>query len=189
MSNSKNVDVGAKLKKLRKTKGLSLKAVAEATGMSYSYLWGLEHNKHSISIVNLQRLSEFFNVDLVYFFKTESGGSVAFIGKDDTTTYYTQDGLTFNLITSGQSKNIQVMEVYHPPHTPTERRIYCHEQKGQEFITVLEGKLFVMVEDTTYQLEKGDSIIFNSNMKHSIYTEEVSACFFLIASPPYGDLF
>ncbi|MEA4884862.1 MAG: XRE family transcriptional regulator [Clostridia bacterium] len=187
MSNAENVDVGGKLKKLRQVKGISLKAAAEATGMSYSYLWGLEHSKHSISIANLQRLSEFFNVDLVYFFKTASQGPVSLVGRDDTTTYHTQDGLRFNLITSGRSKNMQVMEVYHPPHTPSERRVYCHDQEGEEFITVLEGKLFVMVEDTTYELEKGDPIMFSSSMRHSIYTEDLPARFLLVASPPYGD--
>lgn len=189
VSSNKSVDIGSKLKALRESKGISLKAVAEATGMSYSYLWGLEHNKHSISIVNLQRLSQFFEVDLVYFFEKPNRGSVWFIGKDQTATYYTEDGLVFNLLTAGRSKNMQVMEVYHPPHSPSEKRVYCHDQKGEEFITVLEGKLFVTVEDTTYELEEGDPIIFSSNMKHSIYTEELPARFLIISSPPYGDLF
>lgn len=186
MNKNKSVDIGSKIKKLRKKRGVSLKEVSKATGMSYSYLWGLEHNKHSITIVNLQRLSEFFNTDLAYFFEEPYKINVSFIGKGDITSYHTQDGLIFRLLTKGQSKNMQVMEIYHPPHSPSERRIYSHEQKGQEFITVLEGMLYILIGDKTYKLEEGDSIIFDSNVKHSIYTEEKSARFFLIASPPYG---
>lgn len=189
MTKQRGVDLGGQIRKLREAQGLSLKAVADQTGMSYSYLWGLERNKHSISVVNLQRLSAFFNVDLAYFFQTKSEESVVFVGKDETTKYFTEDGLVFNLITPGQVRNIQALEIFHPPYTPSERRVYRHKQKGQELITVLEGLLFVVVENKKYRLEKGDSLVFNSDLEHTIYTEAEAARFFLVASPPYGHLF
>ena len=67
---SKNqVVMSETLKKLRKSKKMPLSTVAEATGMSYPYPIGpWRIISILISIVNLQKLAEFFNVELVYFF-------------------------------------------------------------------------------------------------------------------------
>ena len=59
--------VGAKIRALRRIRGLSLQQMSQETGMSYSYLSGLENGKHSVSITNLQRIAKYFGVDMVYF--------------------------------------------------------------------------------------------------------------------------
>ena len=38
--------VGAKIRALRRIRGLSLQQMSQETGMSYSYLSGLENGKH-----------------------------------------------------------------------------------------------------------------------------------------------
>ena len=57
--------VGAKIRALRRIRGLSLQQMSQETGMSYSYLSGLENSKHSVSITNLQRIAKYFGVDMV----------------------------------------------------------------------------------------------------------------------------
>ena len=179
--------IGAKLKALRKQKNLSLNSLAEELGMSYSYLWGLENDKHSISIVNLQRISKYFDVDLIYFFTNENiSAKVKLIQKSDTIKYQTEDGMYFNVLSSGFSENMEISLIYHPAFSPSERRVYNHNQGEEEFITVLEGILFVQVSEINYKLEAGDSICFDARLDHTIYTEHEPARFFLISSPPYG---
>ena len=73
MTNS-DIEVGKRIRSLRKIRGISLQQMAAETGMSYSYLSGLENGKHSVSITNLQRLASFFGVDMVYFL--QPGGPV-----------------------------------------------------------------------------------------------------------------
>ena len=59
-----DIEVGKKIRALRKIRGISLQQMANDTGMSYSYLSGLENGKHSVSITNLQRVATFFDVDM-----------------------------------------------------------------------------------------------------------------------------
>ena len=51
---SNDIEIGKKLRALRKIRGISLQQMARETGMSYSYLSGLENGKHSVSITNLR---------------------------------------------------------------------------------------------------------------------------------------
>jgi quercetin dioxygenase-like cupin family protein len=153
--------------------------------MSYSYLSGLENGKHSISITNLQKLSAYFNVDLIYFLAPDNGEEAIFIGKDDRKCVTTDDGVSFKVITPGNTEKLQVTLVDLPAHSPSERRIH-HHKEGEEFITVIEGKLFVLVGEKSYELEKGDSVFFKASLGHVIYTEDEPARFFLIVSPAYG---
>ncbi|MEM5818548.1 MAG: helix-turn-helix domain-containing protein [Desulfitobacterium hafniense] len=178
------INIGQKLRSLRKIRDISLQQLSEETGMSYSYLSGLENEKHSISIINLQRLAKYFNVDLIHFLDNRDAETV-FVRKDDEQDHVTEDGIVFNVITSKEGKNLQVSYVTLPPNSPTERNIHKHE-KGQELIIAIEGKVVVMVESNKYQLNQGDLVIFDSDVEHWIYTEESGAKILIVSSPPYG---
>lgn len=180
-----NVDIGKRLRNIRKIRKIPLTKLSEETGMSYSYLSGLENGKHSISITNLQKLSAYFDVDLIYFLTPDNGEDAVFIGKNEGKGTTTEDGVRFKVITPGRSEKLQVTLVDLPAYSPSERRIH-HHREGEEFITVIDGKLFVMVGEETYELKEGDSVFFKASLSHVIFTEEKPAKFFLIASPPYG---
>ena len=186
--NQENTGIGDKLKTLRIRKGISLKKLAEDLGMSYSYLWGLENDKHSITIVNLQRISEYFDIDMLFFFTPlEPSDKVSLIRKKDAIKYTTEDGFSLKVVTAGLAKNVEVTRIFHPPNCPTERRVYNHKSEAEEFISVISGVLFVEVMQQEYMLEAGDSILFDSKLNHSIYTQTEPAEFFLISSPPYNN--
>lgn len=179
------INVGKKLKILRQLRELSLKKVAEETKMSYSYLWGLENDKHSISLTNLQRLSKYFQVDLIYFLDSSTKGQTEFIAGKDVAEIVTQDNVSFRYMTDDVNSRLQVTRVHLPKESPSEKHIH-HHQEGEEFITVLEGRLYVIVGDQEYELGPDDSVVFHSNLDHVIFTKDQAADFFLIATPPYG---
>jgi|GEM_PF-246529 len=182
-----NSYIGARLKALRKEHNISLNSLAKELGMSYSYLWGLENDKHSTSIVNLQKICNYFNVDMICFFCPDPMYTpVQVIHESDAVKYQTSDGLAFHVL-SGSARNLEVTRTYQPPHSPAERRTYKHNITGEEFITVLDGVLFVQVNGGEPKcLEAGDSIVFESTMFHSIYTEEEPATFLTVSAPPYN---
>ena len=90
-------DIGLRLKELRKRHKLSLLELSKLTKMSYSFLSGLENGKHSITIANLQKLAEFFGVDLVYFLQENDNDS-----KQSCTQCYP---LSFDLINYDKDKH------------------------------------------------------------------------------------
>jgi quercetin dioxygenase-like cupin family protein len=180
-----SINVGRKLKMLRSLHKTSLKKVAEETGMSYSYLWGLENDKHSISVTNLQRLSGYFKVDLIYFLGGNHDSKSTYIPKEDITKVVTEDNVSFKCITDNVKSRLQVTLVELPKDSPSERHIHHHDE-GEEFITVLSGELHVIVGDEAYELGPGDSVLFESKTDHVIFTKNKAATFYLIVTPPYG---
>ena len=176
--------VGSKIRALRKIRGISLQQMAQETGMSYSYLSGLENDKHSVSIANLQRVASFFEVDMVYFL-LPSGPVPRVFRKKELLNEAGGDNIVYRVVTPPESRNLQASYIYMPPHDPTERQIHKHG-KGQEMILVLDGCVHVMIEEEKYKLEQGDSILFEADVEHLIYTEERPATFAIVSSPPYG---
>jgi len=182
--NNGEVNIGLKIRRLRKIRNLSLQQVSEDTGMSYSYLSGLENDKHSISIVNLQRLANYFGVDMIHFLDNKNTDTVL-IRKNDGQDLVTEDGIVYNVITSKKANFLQVSYVTLPPNAPAEKNIHKHAQ-GQELIVALEGEVMVTVEDEKYRLLEGDSVMFSSDVEHLIYTEDKGAKIVIVSSPPYG---
>lgn len=182
------IGIGAKIKELRKKKKITLAVMAKGLGMSYSYLSNLENEKCSISVVNLQRICDYLDVDMVYFFSSSAQNEKAeVIKKESVVQYATQDGLVFKVLTGGYADTMEVQRIYHPPFGPSERRTYRHKYDGEEFITVLTGTLYVEIAGEKHCLHSGDSILFKSRAEHSIYTAEEEAEFLLISASPSAE--
>lgn len=65
MSNNNQVKIGDKLRKLRVNKGYSQECMAETLQISQKTYSNMENDKSSISIENLKKIAEEFNVDLL----------------------------------------------------------------------------------------------------------------------------
>ena len=178
------VSVGMRLRALRRIRGISLQTLARETGMSYSYLSGLENGKHSVSIANLQRLAGFFQVDLVWFLMPEGPASMIF-RMDDLFRGEGLEGVRYRVITPEDSENLQVSYVHLPPHEPKQHKVHRHSG-GQEMVLVLEGCLYIRIGEEKLRLVHGDCILFAANREHILYTEEQPATFVITSSPPYG---
>ena len=180
-----DIEVGKRIRALRKNRGISLQQMANDTGMSYSYLSGLENGKHSVSITNLQRVANFFNVDMVYFL--QPGGPVPrLIRKEDLLQDNSGvEDIYYRVKTPPESSHLQISYIQMPPNAPTERRIHKHG-RGQELVMVMDGAVVVMVEGERYTVERGDSLLFEADVEHLIFTEDRPAAFAIVSSPPYG---
>lgn len=180
-----NLSIGSRVRALRKIRGISLQQLSQETGMSYSYLSGLENDKHSVSITNLQRLASFFEVDMVYFLIPPGPTPRVFRVQDLFQKENVYGNIVYHVCTRADSGDLQVSYAHLPPHEPSERSIHKHGI-GQEMVLVLSGSAFVMVGEEKYQLEQGSSIIFKAETEHLIYTEDQPATIVIISSPPYG---
>ncbi len=183
---NKEINIGKKLRALRKQNGISLQQLSKDVGMSYSYLSGLENGKHSITIDNLQRLSNFFNTDIIFFFEGKEEKDTIFIGKNERDDVYTEDGVSYKIMTSRKCENLQMSYIKQPPRTPIKKNMH-HHIEGDEIIYCVKGELHVDIGEDSYILNSGDCVIFKSNIDHALYTLDSDAEFLLINSPPYAD--
>src|SRR5687768_16920879 len=84
--------LGARLKRLRRDRGLNQSAMADQLGISPSYLNHLERNQRPVTAGILLRLAEAFDVDVKTF--ASEGGEVA--GADQLTEIFS-DGMLADL--------------------------------------------------------------------------------------------
>lgn len=75
--------IGERLRLLRQQKGLTLQQVVEETGFALSYLSQLERDKVSISVDNLERLANFYEVHMVHFFRTSEETPIQVIRREE----------------------------------------------------------------------------------------------------------
>jgi len=61
--------VASRLRELRAGKKLTLKEVSDISGISVDAIARYENNKNSITITNLYKLVEVYNISLIIFFK------------------------------------------------------------------------------------------------------------------------
>lgn len=184
--NRTEIEIGKKIRALRKIRGISLQRLSGETGMSYSYLSNLENGKHSVSINNLQRVASFFGVDMIYFIQSDKPEPKVFQRADlfdDDDNYYAD--IVYRVITSESNPYLQASYIYMPPNKPDEKNIHKHGT-GQEMVMCLEGCVRVMVGEDVYQLKNGACILFDAESEYLIYTEEEQASFVIVSSPPYS---
>jgi len=62
------VQVGKRIRELRKARGLSQHALAEKCGFTFSYIGGVERAEKNISLINLSKITDALEVGVHQFF-------------------------------------------------------------------------------------------------------------------------
>jgi transcriptional regulator with XRE-family HTH domain len=70
-----DIDVGAKVRQLRRLLGLTQRAVGEALGVSFQQIQKYEAGTNRISASSMQRFADFLGVPASYFFGNEREGA------------------------------------------------------------------------------------------------------------------
>jgi transcriptional regulator with XRE-family HTH domain len=68
------MNIGQKINKLRIKKKLSMRELGEKVGVSHAHISKLESGINSPSVDLLEKLAEFFDIDISYFFAKEEDG-------------------------------------------------------------------------------------------------------------------
>jgi transcriptional regulator with XRE-family HTH domain len=166
--------IGAKIKKLRKARKLTLQDVARETGFSPALISQIENNNVSPPIATLSKLARFFDVKIGIFFEEEEEERKyelvrrfdrrvvsRVISKAGTGHGYTYEALSFR-------KRNKKMEPFliTVSERAGEETLYNHE--GEEFLLILSGRAEVILEEERFILEEGDAVYFDSALKHRL---------------------
>lgn len=69
------IELGVKVKILRKNNGVKQEVLAKFFGLSKGQMCNLESGKRNFSLGQLEKIYEYFNIDLSYFFLLENNDS------------------------------------------------------------------------------------------------------------------
>lgn len=159
------VDVGQHLRELRADRGLSIRALAEQSGLNVNTLSLIENGRTSPSVSTLQQLASALQVPITAFFETDSPKNNLSYHKAGQCprvafAYGTLEDLGSGLTLEGGRPFLVTLE----PKADSGNIPIVHT--GHEFVFCLEGHLCYTIEDQTYQLDPGDSLLFEAYLPH-----------------------
>jgi quercetin dioxygenase-like cupin family protein/DNA-binding Xre family transcriptional regulator len=158
--------VGPALRQVRKARNLSLHDVAEATGISASFLSLVEKDRSDITIGRLVRLIDFYGIsitDLLPFAAREEYPEVI-RPSDRRALQSAVEGIDVYLLTSDTKRQMMPLEV---DFEPGARLAEPGRHAGEEWILVLEGELRLELEGSEPRLlRQGDSAYYPAERPH-----------------------
>ena len=158
--------MGNNLRSVRKKKGISLQEIADNIGVSKSFLSQVENGKTSPSLSTLKEITGYLNISISSLLEADQAWDVPLVSKKDRKMMRYSHGITMEMLSRPHPyKQIQPMHFILEPNATSGEKKYRHF--GQEFVHVLKGSLQIELDDTSYVLESGDSIYFESSTPHS----------------------
>ena len=159
---------GEKLRSVRERKSLTLKEVAGKAGVSESLVSQIERNSVSPSIDTLLQIADVLGIDYEHLFSDYRQKRKVSIMRASERGSIRRHNVTINQLSAANdifrepAVEAYLFEIEKDGDTGT--REYGHE--GSEFGVILEGTAELVYGSETYQLAKGDTIAFPSNIPH-----------------------
>ena len=156
--------VGHQLRALRKSRRLSIRSLAEISGLSVNTLSLIENGKTSPSVNTLSQLAQSLDVPIPAFFETKHKRQIAYQKAGERKQIVFAQGqlesLSEGMPRMGSEPFITRLELN--ASSGTEPVVYA----GREFIYCLEGHITYTIEGEVYPLAPGDSLIFDAYTPH-----------------------
>jgi transcriptional regulator with XRE-family HTH domain len=160
-----SIDVGNRLRQLREGRKISMRALAQMSGLSANALSMIERGKTSPSVSTLYRLADALGVPVTDFFSPESSRKkVVFLKADERTRLPFMRGLWEGL--GGEQFTGRVMPFMLTLENGASSGPNTVVHTGHEFVFCIRGQLEYQVENHAYTLETGDSLLFAAQLKH-----------------------
>ena len=162
---STEVNVGRRLRELRTERGLSIRALAEQSGLNVNTLSLIENGKTSPSVSTLQQAAAALKVPINAFFETETPPQMIVYQKAGdrkaaTFTHGTLADLGAGFARPGLEPFVVTLE----PQADSGDTPIVHT--GLEFVFCLEGCIGYEVDGQAFTLDPGDSLLFEAHLPH-----------------------
>jgi transcriptional regulator with XRE-family HTH domain len=159
------VNVGQRLRALRNERGLSIRALAERSGLNVNTFSLIENSKTSPSVSTLQQIAAALEVPITAFFETDvPTNSVAHIVARNRPRLAFAHGTLEDLGAGLTNRAVEPFVVTLEPHASSGENPIVHT--GFEFVFCLHGHMTYQVEERSYVLAPGDSLVFESYLPH-----------------------
>jgi transcriptional regulator with XRE-family HTH domain len=161
--------IGARIKKLRLKKSMSLAELASHTGLSVSFLSQLETGRVIPTLRNLTRIAMVFSKDLNHFFEPEPK-TLFQVHRRIERLRLPETGAanpTYYFESLGYRVPERQLDPYYAEFLPQKSEHRPHRHEGCEFLYLTSGQLELRHGSTTERLEAGDAVYFDGSTVHS----------------------
>lgn len=175
---SSNTFVGSKIKGIRESKNISLEEMSERSGLSLEQISSIENDQNLPSLGPLIKIARALGVRLGTFMDDNDALGPVVCRAEDRER---DSSISFSNGASDARKHME----YHPlaqqkagrhmepfvidinPTDNTDFKLSAHE--GEEFIYVMNGEVEIEYGKEKYLLKEGDSIFYDSIVKHHVH--------------------
>jgi transcriptional regulator with XRE-family HTH domain len=159
------VDVGGRLRSLRDERKLSIRALAQQSGLSVNTLSLIENGKSSPSISTLHQIATALEIPMAAFFDSgEPIRQVVYLKAKKRPRVLFEYGLLESLGVGLIDATLDPFIVTLEPDASSRQQLITHT--GCELVLCLRGRIACSVDAQRYVLEEGDSIMFESHLPH-----------------------
>ena len=170
--------IGAKIRGLRETKNLSIEEIAERSGLTVEQIESIETDQNLPSLGPLIKIARALGVRLGTFMDDNDDlGPIVTRAADrekDSSISFSNDATDARkhmeyhpLAQQKAGRHMEPFVIDINPEESPEFQLSAHE--GEEFIYVMKGEVEIVYGKETYKLGEGDSIFYDSIVKHHVH--------------------
>lgn len=162
------MEIGSKIRKLRKTKKITLKELSESSGVALATLSRIETNKMTGTVKSHQAIASALGLSLpqLYGDMELESKPVDFQSQENRTDVFIHnDKASYDMLTNRvlSKKMMPVMLKIAPGgETSTEEL----PKQTEKFIYILKGECKTFVGSEAYTLKKGQTLYFDASLPH-----------------------
>ncbi|BAL00002.1 putative Xre family DNA-binding protein [Oscillibacter valericigenes Sjm18-20] len=178
------MEIGSRLRRLRKEKCLSIAALSERSGVSTGLISQIERDIVSPTVVSIYRIAQALETDISYFFPAPNEKPYVLLHSGQRRHILLASGARdYELLTSGSPERALDMVLV------TLRGGACFDREcvshaGEECGYVISGTLTVLLDGREVDLFPGDSIHFPSTRPHVYINTHPEDCVSLWSMTP-----
>ena len=160
--------MGPRIKALRDSMDLSLRDLAERSGVSAPMLSQVERGETSPTLVTAERIAAGLDLTLSQLLRLDEDGHVVVIRGGDRRSRERRGHRTEELTPPlpGQRADVSLHTLAPGAATGRAGDPPLHEPGARETTVVLNGSLALMIDDERHDLEAGDSVTFDADLPH-----------------------
>lgn len=183
------LNLGKKLQTYRTSRGMSIRELSDATGITASMLSQIEHEQVNPSINSLNNIAKALGVPLYCFFQEEIIKEPV-VRKDRRKTIGRPESTEeayYELLTPDTSGSIEFCMMVIPPHSDSFDSAHCHTGEEVAYFLGDGDSLEITIEERTLRLQPDDSVRIAPYANHVWHnrTDKTARVIFAITPPSF----
>jgi transcriptional regulator with XRE-family HTH domain len=178
-----DLDVGTRLRKLRKMHGLSQRELAKRAGVTNGMISLIEQNRASPSVSSLKKVLDGFPISLADFFTADFAEENQVFYRSEELPDVGMGEVCFRLVGANHPDRVlSILREIYPPGADTGEEMLTHS--GEEGGVVVRGEIEVTVGGESQVLRSGDAYYFSSRIPHRFRNLSDEDCEIVSANSP-----
>lgn len=158
--------LGEKIRQRRNELNMSIKDLAEKTGLTSGFISQIERELAEPSITSLRKIAEVLGVAVFHFFIDEANTSRVVRKGERQSHRFPNSHLSYELLSPDLNRQMEMFMACLEPGAETSEEPLSHI--GEEVIHVLEGTMWIQIGKDEYTVKQGDTIYYFSSIPHKI---------------------